>query len=107
MSKKIRQFFAVLLLLVFITPTAVKLLDDAFHHHLFYAKQSAAKNVWHSYHRTCPIPGFTLSVFSVEQPTGAVEKPKHYTLLYILFTRQFFSSVLDASTLLRAPPLSK
>jgi len=106
MSKKIRQLFAFSLLLVFLTPTAVKLLDDAFHHHLYYAKQHGESSEWVTYHRTCPIPGFTLSIFSLEKQDRVIEKPKYGTRLFPFPPQQFSIFELNVSTLLRAPPAS-
>jgi len=105
MSKKLRNFLAVLLLLVFITPTAVKLLDEAFHHHVFFYFNEKSGDVLHTYHRTCPIPGFTLSFYTLQKTIHVKEKQQYCDKVLIIFPKEHFSSELNTSVSLRAPPL--
>jgi len=107
MSKRLRHILSVLLLLVFITPTAVKLLDNTFHHHVFFSSRVKKGTVLHQYHRTCPIPGFTLSFYTVQKQTHQKSKQKFFAKVLIYFPHRLFSSELNYSTLLRAPPLSE
>ncbi len=106
MSKKLRHILAVSLLLVFITPTAVKLLDDAFHHHIYFHSKVKNSDVWHTFHKTCPIPGFTLSFFTAQRQIHEKEKRTYCAKVFIRFVPGLFSNELNYSTLLRAPPLS-
>ncbi len=105
MSKKIRHLIAFLLLWVFFTPVAGKLLDETFHHHYFFHTRVKGQVV-HLYHRACPIPGFTLSFFTAQKPIHPREKQAHFTRVYPGYRPARFSSLLDYATLLRAPPLS-
>jgi hypothetical protein len=105
MSKKLRNILAVSLLLVFITPTTVKLLDEAFHHHVYFHSKVKNSDVLHSFHRTCPIPGFTLSFYTIQKQTYKKEKRIFYAKVFVTFIPELFSSELNYSTLLRAPPL--
>ena len=105
MSKKLRNILAVSLLLVFITPTTVKLLDETFHHHIFFHSK-VKSDVWHTFHRTCPIPGFTFSFYTVQNKTFKKEKRIFYAKVFIDFIPELFSNELNYTTLLRAPPLS-
>ncbi|UBM61066.1 hypothetical protein LA303_06450 [Candidatus Sulfidibacterium hydrothermale] len=104
MSKKIRHIVAVSLLLVFLTPTTVKLLDEAFHHHFSFHTKVKTDSVFHTYHHTCPIPGFTLSFYTVQKQFRQKEKRSYCKRFYLHFISSFFSSGLNYSTLLRAPP---
>lgn len=105
MSKRLRHILAISLLLVFITPTTVKLLDEVFHHHVFFHSKEKNSNVWHSFYRTCPIPGFTLSFYTIKKQIHKKEKRTFYAKVFINFIPESFSTELDYSTLLRAPPL--
>jgi hypothetical protein len=105
MTKRLRHILTITLLLVFFTPTAVKVLDSAFHHHeLFFGK--TGKSTLHLFHRTCPIPGFTLSQFTVQKVAHQGEKLRHFTRLYLNYSLPLFSTAPYYSFLLRAPPLS-
>ncbi len=105
MSKKLRNILAISLLLVFITPTTVKLLDETFHHHVFFHSKVKNSDVWHTFHRTCPIPGFTLSFYTIQKQIHKKEKRTFYTKAFINFIPELFSTELNYSSLLRAPPL--
>ena len=106
MSKKIRHILAVSLLLVFVTPTTVKLLDEAFHHHVYFPLNGKSDEVVHVYHSTCPIPGFTLSFYTAQNPVHVIEKQIYLGEVVVIFPKEHFSSELNSSALLRAPPLS-
>ena len=105
MSKKLKHILAVLLLLVFITPTTVKLLDEAFHHHFYFFYSEKKSEILHEYHRTCPIPGFNLALFSLQKQIHIVEKKEYCSDILLALPLGHFSFELNLSTLLRAPPL--
>jgi len=105
MSKRLKHILAVLLLLVFIIPTAVKLLDSSFHHHFYFFLPVKQDDVFHNYHQTCPIPGFTLAFFSVQEQLHITEEKNYYSQIFIKLPPEPFVPEINSSTLLRAPPL--
>ncbi len=106
MSKRLKHILAVLLLLVFITPTAVKLLDNSFHHHFYFFLPVKQGDVFHDYHQTCPIPGFNLAFFSVQKQIQVTEEKTYCSQIFIKLPPEPFVPEINSSTLLRAPPLS-
>ena len=105
MSKKLKHLLAVLLLLVFVTPTTVKLLDESFHHHFYFSYSGKKSETLHEYHRTCPIPGFNLAFFSLQKQIHVIEKKEYCGDILLPLPIGHFSFELNLSTLLRAPPL--
>jgi hypothetical protein len=106
MSKRLKHILAVLLLLVFITPTAVKLLDSSFHHHYYFFLPVKQGDVIHNFHQTCPIPGFTLAFFSVQKQIHVTGKKTFCNQIFIKLPEEPFVPDIKSSTLLRAPPVS-
>ncbi len=100
MSKKLRHILAISLLLAFITPTAVKLLDKAFHHHVYFHSKVKNSDVWHTFHRTCPMPGFTLSFYTTQKKIHVKEKRTYFAKVFISFVPRLFSNELNYSLLL-------
>ncbi len=107
MSKKLKHILTILLLLVFITPTVVKLLDSAFHHHYYFYFSGKQGDVVHEYHHTCPIPGFTLTFFSVQKQIHITHKDSYLSEIFIPLPPKPFPPETNPSVLLRAPPLSE
>jgi hypothetical protein len=106
MSKKLKYILAVSLLWVFLLPTTVKLLDSSFHHHVVFHSRFKADQVWHTYHHTCPIPGFTLSFYTFQHHLQQEEKRRFCSKIVIALPPEHFRTTVNSSVLLRAPPLS-
>lgn len=104
MSKKLKHILAVLLLLVFVTPTTVKLLDRGFHHHYYFNFSAKQGEVLHVYHPTCPIPGFTFAFFSIQQGSPLKQEKIFCSQVYFPLPPEPFVLEINPSSYLRAPP---
>ena len=106
MTKKLKHIIAISLVIIFLIPMTVKLLDGLFHHHDHFICTATHERHFHEHHHKCPIPGFELSFYSLNKIIAETGKTFYCDRIFINYISGYFNSKLKYSFLLRAPPLN-
>jgi len=99
-----KNIIPVLLIVVFLLPTTIKLIDGFFHHHDHFICTAKNEKHFHKHHEKCPIPSFEFSLFSKEEPKQVKYKQPFGTEIANVYSYIYCSNRIDYSFLLRAPP---
>lgn len=106
MTKKLKNIITITMLLIFITPLSIKLLDGLFHHHDYFHCNAKNEKHFHKKHEKCPILSFELSFFSFEENRQntqnhfySIQKNDNYNFVNCCNNSKY-------SFLLRAPPIN-
>jgi hypothetical protein len=102
MNSKGRNIASLLLLLVFLSPTIIKL---EHHHEQFICNAKNEKHL-HESHEKCAVCSFEFSVFSSSSSPAAIAKDKPLEAYHNHYRSQGFSILSQFSFLLRGPPVS-
>lgn len=105
MKKKFKNTISISLVIIFLLPLTVKLLDGLFHHHDHFICTAKAELHFHKHHHKCPIPGFELSFYSLNKIILEIHKTIYYDRIFINYISGYFNSKLKYSFQLRAPPV--
>jgi len=101
MTGKLKKYFALALLFVFLFPTIIKL---GHHHHEGFVCKAKTEKHFHTTHENCTICTFEFSLFSTNYNPISFAK-EHVTITFNnSYTSINFSDLSDYSFLLRAPP---
>lgn len=104
MSKKLKNIISVYLVIIFLSPTIVKLFDSSFHHHNHFVCNAKTERHFHKYHEICPIPSFDLPSFSLIKSKFETQNTFLIHEILISFISDFCLCNSNYSYLLRAPP---
>jgi len=106
MTKKLKKIISISLVIIFLLPMTIQLLDGLFHHHDHFYCDAKNENHFHKHHKKCPIPNFELLLFSVEKHLATtqqhyytVKQNSNYSFTYSCYNSKY-------SFLLRAPPIT-
>lgn len=105
MTKKLKNIVLILMVLIFITPTTVKLFDGLFHHHDPMILSVKDENHFQEHHKTCPIPNFELSFYSTQKLLSENQKVFYAVDFLINYVPDYYLNNSKYSFLLRAPPI--
>jgi len=105
MTKKLKHIIAISLVIIFLLPMTVKLSDGLFHHHDHFICTAKHELHFHKHHDKCPIPGFELSLYSLNKIILETHKTSYCDGLFINYISRYCYSKLKYSFLLRAPPV--
>ena len=105
MVRKIRNTISVSLVIIFLMPMSIKLLDGLFHHHDHFICTAKHEHHFHEHHEKCPIPSFELSFFSVEKHLQTTQKHFYRVELNDNYNFVYCCDNSKYSFLLRAPPI--
>ncbi len=103
--KKFTNVIVLTLVIVFMVPVTVKLLDTFFHKHNYFHCSTTNDTHFHKYHKECPISSYKLSFFSIKKYIPTIQK---YVYLKERNENYNFTCNCDYSKysfLLRAPPI--
>jgi hypothetical protein len=106
MTKKLKHIISILLVLVFLTPMAVKVLDSEYHHHDHFICTAKNEHHFHDYHFKCPIPGFEFSLYSLNKIILVTQKTFYFEKVFTNYISIHCCSKSKYSFALRAPPLN-
>ena len=105
MTQKHRYIFSISLVFILLTPVTIKLFDSTFHHHDHFICTAKNAKHFHEYHKTCPIPGFVLSLYSINKLIHINHRVSYYEdVTNNIITRYYKKPRYSFS--LRAPPLN-
>jgi len=104
MTKRPINIISIALVLIFIAPMSIKLVDGLFHHHDHFHCTATNEKHFHVYHEKCPIPGFELSLFSAEKHLQISQKHNYCVKPNDDYNFVYCSNNSEYSFLLRAPP---
>lgn len=105
MIKKLKNIISISLVIVFLMPMTIKILDGLFHHHDHFICTAKNEKHFHEHHEKCQIPGFELSFFSVEKHIQTTEKTYFCVEQNGKYCFVFCCNNSKYSFLLRAPPI--
>lgn len=105
MTKKLQNTISLTLVLIFLTPMTIKLLDGLFHHHEHFHCTVKNEKHFYKYHEKCPIPGFELSFFSKEERLQTTQKNDFCSEINYIYKFIYCCTSSKYSFLLRAPPI--
>jgi len=105
MTKKHKHIIAISLVIIFLLPMTVKLLDGLFHHHDHFICTAIHELHFHEHHDKCPIPCFELSFYSLNKIILETHKTIYCDRIFINYISRYFNNKLKYSFLLRAPPV--
>jgi len=105
MTKKLKHNISISLVIIFLMPMTVKLLDSQFHHHDHFICTAKHELHFHEHHNKCPVPGFEFSFYLLNKIVPETNKTYYYDRILIKCLSGNFNSKLKYSFLLRAPPL--
>ena len=105
MTKKLKHIISILLVLVLLTPIAVRLLDGQFHHHDHFICTAKNERHFHDYHFKCPISDFEFSLYSLNKIILVTQKVFSFEKLFTNYI-SFHCCKSEYSFSLRAPPLN-
>ena len=106
MIKYCKHIISILLVLIFLTPITVMLIDSQFHHHDNFICTAKTEHHFHTYHDICPIPDFEFSLYSLNKIIFETQKVIYDDNLFTNYVSNNRYSNLKYSFALRAPPLS-
>jgi len=105
MTKKLKNIILISMVLIFIAPTIVKLFDGLYHHHDQLILSVKNENNFHEYQKTCPIPNFELSFYSIQKIISETQKVPYNVEFLINYIPDYYVSNSKYLFLLRAPPV--
>jgi hypothetical protein len=105
MTKKRKHIIAISLVIIFLSPMTIKLLDGLFHHHDHFICTAIHELHFHEHHHKCPVPGFELSFYSLNNLKPQTDKTFYCDRIFISYISGYYNSKLKYSFLLRAPPV--
>jgi hypothetical protein len=103
--RKLKSFFSVFLLAVFLLPTVVKEVHTVSHEKRFHCDANGEQHI-HVLHHDCNLCDFVLPV--VSSPSNVDTNFSLFYFASVVFSHQaevYFSSSRFSSALLRAPPV--
>jgi hypothetical protein len=103
MTGKFKNIASFLLLLVFLSPSIVKLE----HHHEHFACKARDAEHCHVLHEKCAVCSFEFSVFSSDFENIHASKAQPAGNFRISYRFAYFSTLSNYSFLLRAPPFTQ
>jgi hypothetical protein len=105
MVRKIRNTISVSLVIIFLMPMSIKLLDGLFHHHVHLICTAKDERHLHEHHEKCPIPGYEFSLYTLNKILIETQKAFYCDGLTINYTSNYCNSKSKYSFLFRAPPV--
>jgi hypothetical protein len=93
------------MLVIFLSPTTIKLLDSAIHHHDNFVWEAKQGQHFHTYHEKCPILSYESSLFSFFKLLATTYETASVRQIFSNYKSNFYCNSLKYSFLLRAPPV--
>jgi hypothetical protein len=106
MAIKLKHIISTSLMVIFMIPLTVKLLDSKFHHHDHDIFSSKNENHFQGFQKKCAILGFEFSLYSLSKIILKTQKIFYFDKLFTNYVSNHSFSKSKFSFLLRAPPLN-
>ena len=104
MTKKLENIISFSLVIIFMLPPTIKLLDEIFHHHHHFICTAKHEHHFHEHHDKCAIVDFELSFFSMQKLISEKKETISTDKLFVNLKQSFYFVKSDYSFLLRASP---
>jgi hypothetical protein len=105
MVRRIKNTISVSMVIIFLMPMTIKLLDGLFHQHDHFICTAKHEHHFHEHHDKCPIPGFEFSLYSLNKIILETQKTFYQDGLIISYISNYCNSKSKYPFLLRAPPV--